>query len=207
MSKSKIALDGLNASLAAVKQQFKKPDIQAQLADDLAKELAADEVQKHLAQDKVRDAANAVDDAHSPKITGETRVDGVLFSDEPNMSPRTMSPRKRVKRDNKIGGAYINGVWTPNAATQGEHSGGSVDYYQLYVENPLMPRRKPYTVDCTDVIQALGMNYAEGNVFKALWRTAAARKGKYKRGYDPVYDADKIMFFGPIILDAAKRGK
>ena len=56
----------------------------------------------------------------------------------------------------------------------------------------------PYVAECNDIIEALGMTYAEGNAFKAIWRLCAARTlGAKKRGYtDGLYDAEKVAFFG-----------
>lgn len=81
--------------------------------------------------------------------------------------------------------------------TAAEYTGGSVTYYQVSVDNPTTPRA-PYIAECNDIIEALGMNYAEGNAFKAIWRRAAARTlGKAKKGYtDGLYDAEKVEFFG-----------
>lgn len=81
-----------------------------------------------------------------------------------------------------------------------EYTGGSVSYYSVKVERPTSPDAKPYTAECHDIIEALGMNYAEGNAFKAIWRSCAARNlGKSKLGYkDGKYD---IVFFG--LLDHA----
>lgn len=79
-----------------------------------------------------------------------------------------------------------------------EYTGGSVSYYSVKVTNPTTPGKAPYEAECNDIIEALGMNYAEGNAFKALWRRCAARTlGKSKAGYrDGKYDAEKVEFFG-----------
>ena len=90
-----------------------------------------------------------------------------------------------------------------NSQQDGEHTGGSVSYYSVHVARPTTGNI-PYTVECNDVIEALGMNFAEGNVLKALWRICALRKGKKKRGADPVYDAEKIVFFGERVLSQQK---
>lgn len=83
-----------------------------------------------------------------------------------------------------------------------EYTGLSVSYYQLPINHPTTPGREPYTCECNDIIEALGMSYAEGNVFKALWRKCAARQGKSKRGYtDGKYDAEKMVFFSQRVLD------
>ena len=88
----------------------------------------------------------------------------------------------------------------------GEYTGGSVSYYTVHVASPTTPEREPYDAECTDIIEALGMNYAEGNAFKALWRRAAARNlGKTKAGYrDGLYDAEKVEFFGRRLVAQAK---
>jgi len=63
----------------------------------------------------------------------------------------------------------------------------------------------PYSAECNDIIEALGMNYAEGNVFKAVWRMCAARQGKSKAGYtDGLYDAEKVIFFGQRLVEMAR---
>jgi hypothetical protein len=81
-----------------------------------------------------------------------------------------------------------------------EYTGGSVNYYKVLIERPTSSD-EAYAVECNDIIEALGMNYAEGNVLKALWRICANRKGLSKRGYtDGVYDAEKIVFFGNRVL-------
>lgn len=78
-----------------------------------------------------------------------------------------------------------------------EYTGGSVSYYKVQVVAPLSGGA-PYVAECNDIIEALGMTYAEGNAFKAIWRLCAARTlGVKKRGYtDGLYDAEKVAFFG-----------
>lgn len=86
-----------------------------------------------------------------------------------------------------------------------EYTGGSVSYYTVHIANPTTACRDPYVAECNDIIEALDMNYAEGNAFKAIWRRAAARKGLAKRGYtDGLYDAEKIVFFGKRLVDQEK---
>lgn len=85
-----------------------------------------------------------------------------------------------------------------------EYTGGSVSYYAVTVANPISGG-KAYTAECNDIIEALGMNYAEGNAFKAIWRACAARKGLGKKGYtDGLYDAEKVVFFGQRMTVQAK---
>jgi len=79
-----------------------------------------------------------------------------------------------------------------------EYTGGKVSYYEVPIEHPTREGRDPYTAECNDIIEALEMNFAEGEAFKALWRRAAARKlVSVKKGYDEgLYDAQKVVFYG-----------
>lgn len=88
-----------------------------------------------------------------------------------------------------------------------EYTGGSVSYYSVPVDNPTNPESDPYVAECNDIIEALDMNYAEGNAFKAIWRSCAARKfGSAKKGYDDgLYDAEKVVFFGNRLVEMAKK--
>jgi hypothetical protein len=88
-----------------------------------------------------------------------------------------------------------------------EYTGASVSYYSVPVDIPTDPNKKPYIAECNDIIEALGMNYAEGNAFKAIWRSCAARKfGVAKKGYDNgLYDAEKVVFFGERMVAMAKK--
>jgi len=82
----------------------------------------------------------------------------------------------------------------PQAAP--EKSGGSVNYYQVSITQPTTEGRPAYIAECNDIIEALGMDFAEGNQFKAIWRSCAERTlGKKKAGGDSVYDAEKSVFF------------
>ena len=86
-----------------------------------------------------------------------------------------------------------------------EYTGGSVSYYKVHVSNPTTIAAA-YDAECNDIIEALGMNYAEGNAFKAIWRSCAARSlGLSKQGYtDGLYDAEKALFFsGRMVKQAA----
>ena len=88
-----------------------------------------------------------------------------------------------------------------------EYTGGSVSYYTVSIDHPTTPGLPRYVAECNDIIEALGMNYAEGNAFKALWRRAAARNlGLSKRGYtDGLYDAEKVVFFGSRLVAQEKQ--
>lgn len=92
------------------------------------------------------------------------------------------------------------------AQAQPEYTGGSVSYYRVAIANPTSPDVQPYTAECNDIIEALGMNYAEGNAFKAIWRRAAAQNlGLAKQGYkDGLYDAEKVEFFGGRLVAQAR---
>jgi hypothetical protein len=79
-------------------------------------------------------------------------------------------------------------------------TGGASSYYDLYIAHPTDPEREPYTVKCNDIIEALNMNFAEANVFKANWRRAAARIGNGKPGTTALYDAEKMVFFSTRVL-------
>lgn len=96
-----------------------------------------------------------------------------------------------------------DGQWTEYVPE--EYTGGSSSYYTIHIKNPTTEGRPAYTAECNDIIEALDMNYAEGNAFKALWRRAAARKGMRKKGYDNgLYDAEKVEFFGKRLIEQSK---
>tara|TARA_R110000851_G_scaffold57574_7_gene134077 strand:- start:13275 stop:13586 length:312 start_codon:yes stop_codon:yes gene_type:complete len=77
-----------------------------------------------------------------------------------------------------------------------ENSGGSCDYYRVPIENPTTSTQPKYIAECNDVIEGLNMTYAESNMFKELWRSAAARTlGKEKAGHNVLRGAEKIVFF------------
>lgn len=84
-----------------------------------------------------------------------------------------------------------------------EYTGGSVSYYRVTVAKPTSKDLPPYIAECNDIIEALKMNYAEGNAFKAIWRRAAATNlGLSKQGYkDGKYDAEKVEFFGHRLVE------
>lgn len=80
-----------------------------------------------------------------------------------------------------------------------EYTGGSSSYYKVDVTNPTTSDA-PYQAECNDVIEALGLTFTEGNIFKAIWRIAADRNGKKKKGNNSVYDAEKVVFFAERLL-------
>lgn len=78
-------------------------------------------------------------------------------------------------------------------------SGGSNLYYRVQIDSPTSPDLPAYTAECNDIIEALNLNFAEGNILKALWRIAAYRQKRQEKT-DPYYDAEKIVFFGKRVL-------
>lgn len=77
-----------------------------------------------------------------------------------------------------------------------ENSGLSCNYYVAEVKQPTTTG-VPYTAECNDIIETLGMNSTEANIFKELWRTSAARTlGKKKKGSNTKRASEKIAFFG-----------
>ena len=88
-----------------------------------------------------------------------------------------------------------------------QYTGGSSDYYKVFVKNPTT-LEEPYEAECNDIIEALQMNFAEGNAFKAIWRKAKARQGVKKKGYDNgVYDSEKVVFFAErMLIEALNNG-
>ena len=115
--------------------------------------------------------------------------------------------RRKIDQMNAEGG-IVPGAKAPStpdlpgetrhlSSSDSEYTGGSVSYYKISIAVPLSGNA-PYVAECNDIIEALGMNYAEGNAFKAIWRMCAARTlGVKKRGYtDGLYDAEKVVFFG-----------
>lgn len=79
-------------------------------------------------------------------------------------------------------------------------TGGRVNYYLVHVAHPQREDQSAYQAECEDIIQALGMTFDEGCLFKALWRSAAARKGNGKPGSSDVYDAEKMVHYAGRIL-------
>jgi hypothetical protein len=77
-----------------------------------------------------------------------------------------------------------------------ENSGLSCNYYIAEVKQPTTTG-VPYTAECNDIIETLGMNSTEANIFKELWRTSAERTfGKKKEGNNTKRAAEKVAFFG-----------
>lgn len=79
-------------------------------------------------------------------------------------------------------------------------TGGRVNYYLVHVAHPQREDQPAYQAECEDIIQALGMTFDEGCLFKALWRSAAARQGNGKPGLSDIYDAEKMVHYAGRIL-------
>jgi len=108
----------------------------------------------------------------------------------------------------KSEGEIKNLTKTVTTTINPEYSGGSVNYYSVLIKSPTTPDTPPYVAECNDIIEALNMNFAEGNAFKAIWRKCAARLGKLKEGYkDGLYDAEKVEFFGKRMVVQEKQTK
>lgn len=78
-------------------------------------------------------------------------------------------------------------------------------YYRVEVVAPISPELPPYSAECADIIEALGMTFNEGECFKAIWRGAAARQGRGKPGNSPQYDADKAAHYGARVAAQLKK--
>jgi hypothetical protein len=102
-------------------------------------------------------------------------------------------------------GSWLDVVPSTTSNTTEEHTGGSSSYYGVLVAYPIAKDKEPYVAECIDIQEALEMTPAEANGFKAIWRTAAARMGKKKKGNTAVYDAEKVIFQGERMLVKAKR--
>lgn len=88
-----------------------------------------------------------------------------------------------------------------------QKTGGSVDYYKCFVADPIS-KGEPYTAESIDIIEALGMTFAEGEAFKAIWRTCTGRMGgAVKADNKALYNAEKVEFFGARMVRAAKRSE
>ena len=90
---------------------------------------------------------------------------------------------------------------TGGAKLKGNH------YYRVTVGDPMSDELGPYTAECADIIEALGMTFNEGEAFKAIWRLAAGRTLGLKKN-DPQYDADKAAHYGGrVAVQVARNAK
>lgn len=86
-----------------------------------------------------------------------------------------------------------------------ENSGGRVNYYLVQVDHPQREEQPPYQAECEDIIDALGMTFDEGNIFKEVWRQAAARQGRAKEGNTELRGAQKLVHYAGRTLHKAMR--
>ena len=83
--------------------------------------------------------------------------------------------------------------------------GGFTNYYLVTVAHPQRPEQAPYQAECEDIIEALELNFDEGNIFKEIWRSANARKGNGKAGNTELRGAEKISHYAARILKRTQR--
>lgn len=86
-----------------------------------------------------------------------------------------------------------------------ELTGGRVSYYLADVAHPQREGQPPYMAECEDIIETLEMNPDEANIFKAIWRSAAARKGYGKPDHKALYDAEKMIHYAGRLVRRLKR--
>ena len=123
-----------------------------------------------------------------------------------NYNKATLGDIRKTDPRNNVSGCQRSADDT-GGECQPEYNGGSSDYYQVSIKSTTTAGRPEYIAECNDIIEALGMNFAEGNAFKALWRRAAQRTlGKRKAGAkdDGLYDAQKVEFFGARLVAQSK---
>lgn len=145
--------------------------------------------------------AHNADRPDSTKCVDGVRCGTVRCTECPLNVKGTTLGEVRTMNDRKAQSVEDGGVKQP------EYSGGSSDYYKVEITNTTTPFALGYTAECNDIIEALGMNFAEGNAFKAIWRRAAQRTlGKRKAGAkdDGLYDAEKVEFFGKRLVEQSK---
>lgn len=82
-------------------------------------------------------------------------------------------------------------------------SGGDVNYYLFEV--PAKRHGVACVVEAEDVIEALDMEFAEANVFKALVRGIKLRHHLSKPGSTALYEAQKMVYYSDRALVKAKR--
>ncbi|UPW35936.1 putative nucelotide kinase [Pseudomonas phage EM] len=75
-------------------------------------------------------------------------------------------------------------------------SGRSSNYYMVEVKTVTTKFNRSYFAECNDLIRALKMSFAQGNIFKAIWRFCASENlGKAKANNEAIRDLEKIIFF------------
>ena len=82
-------------------------------------------------------------------------------------------------------------------------SGGSVNYYLQIV--PGSRNLSDTTVEIEDIIEALAMSFAAGNVFKALVRICKLRMDLGKPGSTKIYEVEKVLYYSKRTLVVSNR--
>lgn len=81
----------------------------------------------------------------------------------------------------------------PDNVNSHSHNGGlECGYYKVEVP---AANGEMVVVECKDIVHALKLDFAEGNVFKELFRTGNARNGNGKDGNTDERAYEKIYFF------------
>lgn len=80
-------------------------------------------------------------------------------------------------------------------------TGGDVNYYVIEIVEP--KRLAPCVVEVDDVSHALDMRFDEGTVWKSLVRFCKLRMDAGKPGSTFIYEAEKIVYYGILILKRA----
>lgn len=83
-------------------------------------------------------------------------------------------------------------------------TGGKVNYYLVRVAHPRREEQPAYQAECEDIIASLGLSFDEACIFKAIWRSANARKANGKPGHNAIYDAEKIVHYAGHVLRSLK---
>lgn len=86
-----------------------------------------------------------------------------------------------------------------------ELTGLRVNYYLARIDHPQRENQIPYSAECEDIIEALQMSPDEANIFKAVWRSAAARLGNGKPDHKALYDAEKMLHYAGRLIRRYKR--
>ena len=96
---------------------------------------------------------------------------------------------------------------TKPTPTQNKLSGGLNNYYLVDVPFPQRESQAGYQAECEDIIEALELTPNEANIFKAIWRSANARKGNGKPDHKAIYDAEKMVHYAQRNLKWLQRQK
>lgn len=75
------------------------------------------------------------------------------------------------------------------------NTGSLTNYYLVQVDHPQRVEQEPYQAECEDLIEALNMNFDQGNIFKELWRSANESNGNGKPGNTEIRAAEKILHY------------